>query len=308
MKKKIQILFFAVFAVFQVEGQIEKISFENSEGYVIGNINTQNQWVESSSQNTNYNSSKITNSRSSEGSNSLQFKYSSTDHGGFIPTSYVYKQLSNSYSKSRFSIDFYLSSTSAKNMHIGLFTSNGSLVADFFFSDFSNFIGVYNPEHGQWYSIGNQPILRNQWVKLAFEIDKVNKKVKYFVNGQQIYITANLVATEFSRLDIDFTDTSSLNFFVDNIMHENLVAMSVDNDAKNQLQFYPNPTKDFISIKNDRTESFAYQIIDASGKIVKTGKAKTEERIDVRGLVKGNYVLQMEIESGEKLSLKLIKN
>ena len=73
MKKKIQILFFAVFAVFQVEGQIEKISFENSEGYVIGNINTQNQWVESSSQNTNYNSSKITNSRSSEGSNSLQF-------------------------------------------------------------------------------------------------------------------------------------------------------------------------------------------------------------------------------------------
>ena len=57
-----------------------------------------------------------------------------------------------------------------------------------------------------------------------------------------------------------------------------------------------------------RAESFVYQIVDISGKIVKTGKAKTDERIDVRGLVKGNYVLWIEKENGERQSLKLIKN
>lgn len=78
--------------------------------------------------------------------------------------------------------------------------------------------------------------------------------------------------------------------------------------TSNETKFHPNPAKDFISIKNDRTESFVYQIIDSSGKIIKTGKAKTEERIDVRGLVKGNYVLWIEKENGERQSLKLIKN
>lgn len=93
----------------------------------------------------------------------------------------------------------------------------------------------------------------------------------------------------------------------DNLQNATLGVNDIANN-KVKINVYPNPAKDFISIKNDRTENFVYQIIDSSGKIVKTGKAKTEEQIDVRGLVKGNYVLQIEIGSRETQILKLIKN
>ena len=85
--------------------------------------------------------------------------------------------------------------------------------------------------------------------------------------------------------------------------------LSIEDNVKRKKNIlYPNPAKDFVSIKNGRAESFVYQIVDISGKIVKTGKAKTDERIDVRGLEKGNYVLWVESESREKESFKLIKN
>lgn len=70
---------------------------------------------------------------------------------------------------------------------------------------------------------------------------------------------------------------------------------------------YPNPAEHFITIRNSQNESFVYQIFDLSGKLIKTGKSKTNEKIDIQNLKKGNYILQLESENGQKQTLKLIK-
>ena len=93
----------------------------------------------------------------------------------------------------------------------------------------------------------------------------------------------------------------------DNLQNATLGVNDIAN-YKTKTNIYPNPAKDFFSIKNEKTESFVYQLFDLSGKIIKIGKVETDEKIDVQSLERGNYILQIQTENGEKENLKLIKN
>lgn len=74
--------------------------------------------------------------------------------------------------------------------------------------------------------------------------------------------------------------------------------------------FYPNPAKDYFIIQNSQKKNVGieYQILDLSGKLILTGKTKYNEKINVQNLEKGNYILQIQSETGEKQTLKLLKN
>ena len=84
--------------------------------------------------------------------------------------------------------------------------------------------------------------------------------------------------------------------------------LSTTETQKSATQVYPNPSKDFITIKNEKTENLSYQIFDVLGKIIMSGKSKSNEKIDIQTLEKGNYFLQIQNENGQKEILKLIKN
>lgn len=84
--------------------------------------------------------------------------------------------------------------------------------------------------------------------------------------------------------------------------------LSTTETQKSTTQIYPNPAKDFINIKNEKTENLSYQIFDISGKLILSGKSKSNEKIDIQTLEKGNYFLQIQNGNGQKENLKLIKN
>ena len=67
-------------------------------------------------------------------------------------------------------------------------------------------------------------------------------------------------------------------------------------DDKNKpLQIYPNPTHNFISIKNLPTnDSFNYRIVDTQGK--QWQKGMLNESISVRNLPNGIYILEVQEE------------
>jgi hypothetical protein len=58
-----------------------------------------------------------------------------------------------------------------------------------------------------------------------------------------------------------------------------------------QLEVYPNPSTDFISIKG-QTETLGFILYDANGKTVQTGTIDPDELIDVRALKNGAYILK----------------
>jgi hypothetical protein len=58
-----------------------------------------------------------------------------------------------------------------------------------------------------------------------------------------------------------------------------------------QLEVYPNPSTNFISIKG-QTETLDYIFYDANGKTVQRGTVDKEALIDVSALQNGTYILK----------------
>ena len=84
--------------------------------------------------------------------------------------------------------------------------------------------------------------------------------------------------------------------------------LSTSEIEKSTTKVYPNPAKDYVTIKNEKTEKLSFQIFDISGKLILSGKSKSNEKIDIQTLEKGNYFLQIQNGNGQKENLKLIKN
>ena len=69
--------------------------------------------------------------------------------------------------------------------------------------------------------------------------------------------------------------------------------LSVNEDAMNQqvsLLPYPNPSSDFIQIR-EQQEPLMYELYAANGKLMQAGSLVPGQKIDVRTLKKGSYIL-----------------
>ena len=84
---------------------------------------------------------------------------------------------------------------------------------------------------------------------------------------------------------------------------------SQGSSLKNKIILYPNPASDFIKIKNDESlETGIFKVFDMSGKLIQIGNFKSENQdINISGLLKGNYILEMTTKNGQKFSQKFIK-
>ena len=78
--------------------------------------------------------------------------------------------------------------------------------------------------------------------------------------------------------------------------------LAVNDSQKNQIQIYPNPSADFIKIKN-ADDLKTIRIFDMTGKLVKQTNSK---EIDIRNFVKGEYILNI-YKGNEIISRKFIK-
>lgn len=80
--------------------------------------------------------------------------------------------------------------------------------------------------------------------------------------------------------------------------------------VKAKMNVYPNPTNNFLTIQNKQnlTDNFEYKIVDLAGRIVKNGNSKFNEQINIESLTSGNYIIQIQTDSNQNFTQKLIKN
>ena len=78
---------------------------------------------------------------------------------------------------------------------------------------------------------------------------------------------------------------------------------------KNTFIVFPNPTNEFIIIKNYKqtNEAFEYIIVDFTGRMLKKGNARFNEQLDIENLTSGNYIIEIKTENGKKFTKKLTK-
>ena len=77
-----------------------------------------------------------------------------------------------------------------------------------------------------------------------------------------------------------------------------------------KIIIYPNPTNNFITIQNDqrKTKNIEYKIVDLTGRVVKNNNSKFNEQINIEGLTNENYIIQIQTDSNDNFTQKLIKN
>lgn len=84
-------------------------------------------------------------------------------------------------------------------------------------------------------------------------------------------------------------------------------ALSTAETSVKSFSIYPNPAHDVvhISLKN-ASQKAEYTLFDVSGRLISRGNFKGETDLRVHDLVNGNYIISIVLESGEKISEKLI--
>lgn len=74
------------------------------------------------------------------------------------------------------------------------------------------------------------------------------------------------------------------------------------------IQTFPNPAKDFLTVKNNSGLETSYRLLDINGRVLlETKSISSEFQLDVRKFEKGNYLLQIDNLNGRKTT-KLVKD
>jgi uncharacterized delta-60 repeat protein len=82
---------------------------------------------------------------------------------------------------------------------------------------------------------------------------------------------------------------------------------TIDQNKKETFTIYPNPTKDFVNIKNISKDLFnqKIEVVDATGRLIQKKSIQNEnEKLNISNLNSGVYYIKI----GEKVSQKIIKN
>lgn len=290
-------LLFGVFTLLllSLNAQNQKISFEESEGFNLGNLNFQQNWF-----NWGYVSeenSKINNNNSSEGSNSAQVINNEIEEGNWGGIAYP---IAN-YRKYSISADFYLENINNSTYEmLGLYNENndydliGGLI--FYFDGEIAYEDMKNSETvGSW--------IPKKWYNIKAEVDLAAKKITYFLDNVKVQETIiSDLNNEITEVDFSFDNYGS-GFFVDNINIVDLENLGLTENNKTAISIYPNPATSYVNI-NSLEKIDTIIITDLTGKVIT--KEQNSNKINVNHLPKGVYLIKIKTDNSESIQ-KFIK-
>jgi len=108
-------------------------------------------------------------------------------------------------------------------------------------------------------------------------------------------------AVNYSTYSCGVYDQGQAEDYTINVLKESLAVS--ETDKKINTIIFPNPTKDFVNIKNESNLKMA-EIFDMNGRKVMESVTKT---IDVSKLTTGQYIIRMTFDNGSQDTQKLIK-
>lgn len=85
-----------------------------------------------------------------------------------------------------------------------------------------------------------------------------------------------------------------LNNIYKEIKSDFITISGVSNSKNKALGFYPNPTSDFIILKDEKLVGEKYSIKDLTGKLIQTGKVEEGMKIDLSKINSGLYIIAVD--------------
>lgn len=302
MKTLFTLMAFMSFGAFYFKAQVQKISFESSEGYAVGNLAGQQGWVAWGG--LPVGNAQVVSTLPTDGTRS----FSMISNGLILEPCGVEKNITSFVTSGdvEISFDYNFGGLNSSSYEIAIY--NNALVSDYtasFQIDYQTGMLKYRTATG----LANGPLLTaNTWNNLKIIIKQSDNTLQYFSNGNQIYSGA--LGTNKNVQAIDFVyDDFGTGFRVDNIQINNLAALSTDEvGKKNSIKIYPNPATERLNIQTEEKIN-SITIFDAKGSLIKNiqeSGISNGKILDVSDLITGIYIIKVKTSTSE-FSKKFIK-
>lgn len=301
-KTLFSLLTFISFGVLCFKAQIQKISFESSEGYAVGNLAGQQGWVAWGG--LPLANAQIVSSLPTDGTKSLNM----LSTGLIQEPCGVEKNITSFVTSSdvEISFDYNFGGLNSSSYEIAIY--NNALVSDYtasFQIDYQTGMLKYRTATG----LVNGPLLAaNSWNNLKIIIKQSDNTLQYFSNGNQIY--SGVLGANKNVQAIDFVyDDFGTGFRVDNIQINNLSTLSANEVSKKEsISIYPNPAIERLNIQaEDKINSIT--IFDAKGSLIKNiqeNGISNGKVVNISDLLTGVYIIKVKTSTSE-FSKKFIK-
>ncbi len=286
----------------------EQISFEEEEGYILGNLHQQNDWEVTEDQEGEIISNQIvTDEKASDGIYAFKNGHEDDFDFQFMPIFGAAKMFENPIDFTEgftLSYDILVTDQMGSDFEFTLFAINE-------YEEWMPVAGVGIENRGYIYLIKDESYdfdyadaewEANEWISIKIEVDEEN--INYYVNEELQKTISN-----FSQLDIYGFNMLHNNYgydaYYDNIQFESGV-LNAPKYAKEEIKIHPNPAEDFISLQlPSETEIENISIYNIIGqKLIST---TSTENIQVSNLTPGAYFIKITDTNTQKITKKMIK-
>lgn len=295
------------FALFTVLSFAQTISFENSEGFINGNIHGQGAWISTPTggvpENVTHQTISVDNA--THGNNSLKIVREATFGVQSEPIIGGFYNLPTPLDFTNFSVSFDINMSQINGSVFG-FQAMNSLEEKYVVRmdfDKAGKMKILNSVSGIPGLIATSVIWSpNTWYRI--KVVGTLTDIRYYLNDVLVY-TGTSVST-FNIDQLRFVHNNGLGIaYIDNININSETVMSVKETGfnKKEIILYPNPVVDFIHI-NSSNKIKNIKVYDLVGK--KIDVTLNDGKVDVRNLQFGEYLLNIETEK-ENFTEKFIK-
>lgn len=132
------------------------------------------------------------------------------------------------------------------------------------------------------------------------------------ISGSGIWIDIATIAdtpNDFNAVKLNITSTNPGNGGIYLAASSQILAVDENPIADSFVAIYPNPTADYLHIKNTKNDlRFTYQLYDFSGRLISASTdLLKDEKINLASYQAGTYILKIQTEGKTSQSFKIIK-
>ena len=303
--KKLYFLTIGLFSIFATAQQ--NISFETSEGFVLGNLHGQNGWeVTLNNEELPIQNQTISSENATDGTYSLKIAVDEAEDFGWFPVYGAANQLASTvdYHNAKIEFDIYISELEGSTFEFGAWGINGDEFVPISFYSF-NYTGNLEIVSSVDYDYEEAGFTwqANKWYQLKAEI--AENEIKYYIDGTLVYTGENFSKTNIAGFNF-VHDNFGGHAFIDNIKINN-ETLAVNDAKKGKLNIFPNPVKNNLNFSLPNSEKIAkINITNIAGQNV-LNKEISLNAINLENLKSGVYVVTITDAKGISYSSKFIK-
>jgi hypothetical protein len=301
MKKTLLFVGLGLTTLFTANAQI---SFEESEGFTVGPLATQNGWGVSAAA---PGSALISTDYANDGVNSLEILgLDGTAHalvGAFSPVDVVTNNIIT------VSYDIYLTdiSDAASDFFVGAQSPSQALLTSRERFTYTGTVMVVATDGTLAYQDTGATFAVGQWYNMTAVHTFDAGTIEYYLDGELIYTGDVFGADNVEQMTFLNDNYDSAAYF-DNV--QVVAGLGHNEQIVNTLAVYPNPVINTVSIKNpENVHVNIVTITDLNGRVVKQVKPNTvsDITVDLSDLSSGTYMMKMISAQGSTVK-KIIKS